>query len=83
MAEYVYDPAGNLLQIRRYAVDPGALVSIAMIRPTKGPEAATVELFGQGFAANPADNRCASTGSWRRSRRRRPPASGPRSRVGP
>ena len=55
-AEYVYDGVGNLLQIRRYTVDPGATVSLAMVTPAKGPEGATVELFGQGFSSTPADN---------------------------
>lgn len=55
-AEYVYDALGNLLQINRYTVNLGQAVSITFVTPGKGPEGAAVQVLGQGFSPNPADN---------------------------
>jgi len=62
-AEYVYDAVGNILQIKRFTVDPNAAVSITLVRPSSGPVGATVQLFGKGFSTTPGANQVAFNGA--------------------
>jgi YD repeat-containing protein len=55
-AEYVYDSVGNILQIKRFNVDPSANVSISLVTPNKGNVGTTVQVFGKGFTPTPAQN---------------------------
>jgi YD repeat-containing protein len=62
-AEFVYDAVGNLLQVKRFMVDPNAPVSITLVQPSKGAVGTTVRLFGKGFSATPGDNQVAFNGA--------------------
>jgi YD repeat-containing protein len=62
-AEYVYDPVGNILQIRRFNVDASASLAITLVQPAQGPEGTTVELFGKGFSSTTGDNQIAFNGT--------------------
>jgi YD repeat-containing protein len=55
-AEYIYDNLGNLLQIKRFNVDPSAAVSITLVYPNRGGVGTVVRLFGTGFSATAAQN---------------------------
>jgi YD repeat-containing protein len=55
-AEYVYDSVGNILQIKRFNVDPSVNVSISLITPNRGNVGTTVQLFGKGFSPTPGQN---------------------------
>jgi YD repeat-containing protein len=55
-ASYIYDSVGNLLEIRRFTVDPTAAVSITLVTPSRGSVGTTMQLFGAGFSATPAQN---------------------------
>lgn len=55
-AEYVYDAVGNILQIKRFNVDPSANVSISLVTPSKGNVGTTVQIFGKGFSPTPGQN---------------------------
>jgi YD repeat-containing protein len=53
--EYVYDSVGNILQIKRSIVTPGAL-SIFNFTPQQGGQLTTVTISGQGFSTTPSLN---------------------------
>lgn len=55
VVEYVYDPAGNVLQVKRTAGAPGAL-SIFSFTPSQGGPLTTVTIRGQGFSATSSAN---------------------------
>ncbi len=55
-AEYVYDAVGNILQIKRFNVNPSANVSISLVTPSQGNVGTTVQVFGKGFSPTPAQN---------------------------
>jgi len=55
-AEYRYDSVGNLLEIKRFTVDPLANVSISLVTPSQGNVGTTVQIFGKGFSPTPAQN---------------------------
>jgi len=61
-AEYVYDPVGNILQIKRFNVDPAAAVAISLVSPNKGTVGTTVEIFGRGFSSTAQANEVAFNG---------------------
>jgi len=61
-AEYVYDAVGNIIQVKRFTVDPNAAVGITLVRPNSGPIGATVQIFGKGSAPRPATTSCVSVG---------------------
>lgn len=52
-AQYVYDPAGNIVQINRIGAGTFALIDFA---PKSGPVGATVTIWGSGFSATPSQN---------------------------
>jgi len=62
-AEFVYDAVGNILQIKRFTVDPNAAVGITLVRPNSGPVGATVQIFGKGFSTTPSANQLAFNGA--------------------
>ncbi len=49
VVDYVYDPVGNILQIKRSAIASGAL-AIFSFTPQQGPVGATITIQGQGFS---------------------------------
>jgi len=53
--EYVYDPVGNMLEIKRSAAAPGTL-AIFSFTPQQGGPLATVTNSGQGFSPTPSLN---------------------------
>jgi YD repeat-containing protein len=53
--EYVYDPVGNILQVKRTAGTPGAL-SIFSFTPSQGAPLTMVTIRGQGFSATSSAN---------------------------
>lgn len=53
--EYVYDPVGNILQIRRSSLAPGAL-AIFNFTPQRGFAGQTITIQGQAFDPSPANN---------------------------
>lgn len=55
MIEYVYDPVGNILQIKRSTVATGAL-AIFSFTPQRGGLGQSVAIQGQGFDQTPANN---------------------------
>jgi YD repeat-containing protein len=55
VVEYVYDPVGNILQVKRTAGAPGAL-SIFSFTPSQGGPLTTVAIRGQGFSATSSAN---------------------------
>jgi hypothetical protein len=59
-----YDAVGNILNIGRVNVAnlPGA-VGISLFSPTAGGLGATIEIFGKGFSATPAQNTVNFNGS--------------------
>ncbi len=61
-AEYVYDAVGNILQIKRFTVDPAAAVAITLVSPNRGTVGTTVQIFGRGFSATPGQNQVAFNG---------------------
>ncbi len=54
--EYVYDSVGNILQINRSTVSPGAL-TIFNVTPRTAATGATITIQGQGFSPNAALDR--------------------------
>lgn len=62
-AEYVYDAAGNILEIKRFNVDPNAAVAITLVSPNRGAVGTTVEIFGKGFSATVGQNQVAFNGT--------------------
>ena len=52
---YVYDSVGNILQINRSTVVPGAL-TIFNFTPLQGGPLSTVTILGQGFSTTPSAN---------------------------
>lgn len=55
LLEYIYDPAGNLSEVRRSTVAPGA-ISILYISPLSAGAGQTVTIYGQNFSSTPANN---------------------------
>jgi YD repeat-containing protein len=55
VVEYVYDPVGNILQVKRTAGAPGAL-SIFSFTPSQGGPLTTVTIRGQGFSTTSSAN---------------------------
>ena len=53
VVQYVYDPVGNILQINRSTLVPGAL-TIFNISPSQAPTGTNVTIQGQGFSVNSA-----------------------------
>lgn len=53
--EYVYDPVGNILEVRRSNVAPGTL-SIYSFTPQKAAPGTILTIQGQGFSTTPAAN---------------------------
>jgi hypothetical protein len=53
VVEYMYDPAGNITQIKRHVV-PG--FAITSFDPGSGPVGTTVTIFGVGFSSTPGNN---------------------------
>lgn len=51
--EYVYDPVGNILEIKRSSASTLAIFSFT---PQQGPVTTKVTIQGQGFSANPSAN---------------------------
>ena len=52
-AEYVYDPAGNIIRINRFVADN---LAITQFTPTSGLIGSPVTIIGTGFSATPASN---------------------------
>jgi YD repeat-containing protein len=52
-SEYVYDPSGNIVEIRRGTVD--ALAIFAFV-PSRGASGDVLRVEGQGFSAEPGEN---------------------------
>jgi YD repeat-containing protein len=52
-AQYVYDPAGNILEIRRYAA---GTISIFDFQPSSGGHGQVITVIGEGFNLTPASN---------------------------
>ena len=56
-ATYTYDAVGNILAIgRRNVADMPGPVAITLVNPSKGRVGTTVEIYGKGFSADPAQN---------------------------
>jgi len=53
--EYLYDPVGNMVEIKRSAVAPGAL-TIFSFSPQQGGPLTSVTISGHGFSPTPAQN---------------------------
>lgn len=51
--EYLYDTAGNLVEVRRISINGIAIFGIS---PQQGPVSSSVTIQGQGFSATPAAN---------------------------
>ncbi|HEX4954505.1 MAG TPA: IPT/TIG domain-containing protein [Thermoanaerobaculia bacterium] len=60
VVEYVYDPVGNLLEVRRTGV---AALALFHFSPGQGPVGTEVTLQGQGFSALAGDNAVAFAGT--------------------
>ncbi len=52
-AEYLYDPVGNIVQIKQV---PSGTLSITEFTPNSGPIGASVTIFGAGFSTTAASN---------------------------
>lgn len=52
-AQYVYDAAGNITQIKRFT---SAQLSIIEFTPNSGPVGTTVTIWGTGFSTTPGNN---------------------------
>ncbi len=55
LVEYVYDPVGNILEIKRSTVAPTAL-SILNVTPQYAKPGATIRIYGQNFSPAVAGN---------------------------
>lgn len=53
--EYVYDPVGNILAVKRNGITPGAL-TIFSFSPGQGNPSTTVTIQGEGFSSTPSAN---------------------------
>jgi YD repeat-containing protein len=53
VVQYVYDSVGNIVQINRSGVAPGAL-TIFNVTPAQALTGATITIQGQGFSTNPS-----------------------------
>lgn len=53
IVEYIYDPSGNLLEIRRTTITGLAILGFT---PLQGPVSTTVTIQGRGFNSSPAAN---------------------------
>ena len=53
--EYVYDPVGNILQIKRSSITAGT-VAVFGFSPAQGPIGQRVTIQGQAFDTTPANN---------------------------
>lgn len=64
IAQYEYDAVGNILRIvtHKYA-DVSGPVTILGMSPSKGTPGTTVQLYGRGFGATPAENQVAFNGT--------------------
>ncbi len=60
--EYVYDPVGNILQIKRFSVAPGTL-AIFNFTPQRGGPGQTITIQGQAFNIAPANDTVQFNGS--------------------
>jgi YD repeat-containing protein len=52
-AQYVYDPAGNITEIKRFNTGQLALIEFL---PKSGPVGTSVTIWGSGFSTTPALN---------------------------
>ena len=52
-AQYVYDPAGNITEIKRFSASQ---LSIIEFTPNSGPVGTTVTIWGTGFSTTPSSN---------------------------
>lgn len=52
-AQYVYDPAGNVVEIKRFAAGQLAIIEFT---PNKGPVGTSVTIYGTGYSTTPASN---------------------------
>lgn len=64
VVSYVYDPVGNIQQIVRSTVAPGAL-TIFNITPQTVTTGGTITIQGQGFSSTPSANTVLIGRSWR------------------
>ena len=55
VVDYIYDPAGNLLETKRSSIVPGTLAIISF-NPHQGTIGSNVTIDGQGFASTVSDN---------------------------
>jgi YD repeat-containing protein len=55
LIEYIYDAVGNMLEVRRSTLGPGAL-SIFSFSPQRAGPLTLVTVVGQGFSSNPSLN---------------------------
>src|SRR5882762_10794259 len=53
--EYVYDPVGNILEVKRNGITPGTL-TIFSFSPGQGNPLTTVTIQGEGFSSTPSAN---------------------------
>lgn len=60
LAQYVYDAAGNIVQINRIAAGSLALIEFS---PKTGPAGTQVAIWGSGFSATPSQNTVAFNGA--------------------
>lgn len=62
-AEYVYDAAGNLLQIRRFTATVSGSVAIFLVTPHHWTVHTPVAIYGRGFSAIPTENQVRFNGT--------------------
>jgi hypothetical protein len=55
LAEYVYDPVGSILQVKRSAVAPNML-AILNVAPAHTATGSTITILGQNFSTTPSAN---------------------------
>lgn len=55
LLEYVYDAAGNLLQVKR-SLQPSGALSVFSFTPQQGGQLSQITIYGQGFSSTPASN---------------------------